>query len=490
MKLTNSNGDLSLGSLLDAAQKVEDYTSMSLFQYAKRAVVNSRVFITRNLASEEILTPLMLNTMNLYTGLIMTALSMNRQISATRRVRDAMSVVATESFDIPDQPAIYTRDLMNSFFGSKFSDGIDKSQDAQSEAIIEEAVDANTNRTPHYEDTEELEKEVAERMVDESAEEAGINEDEDISTSTEMKKKDTSDPIHAPRTVNEVIDAVDKNVDKRLKEFEKRNKESNRGRSSVHPDVDGLRPDDPGDYFDDVTEPGPLGGVSKAQVADPEPRNVNLPSGRIIQINFGNIGGDKNHGFMINLLLQLSPRFIPEDVAAQFIKMNFTPSIKQRWMQVSAGEISFISDFIMGMDRRKQRRKAMKQDKDGLLREMIERQENSLSNSWLKLAFIQPDRQNIANTILIFDKTTFEKACSNAGLRFKNYNQRQKFFSKTFSMMIHVVDPMFNKVTTYYHGLDAVSEFTFDQIKRNSKTENVDLMQVMKSYAQGMAPKF
>lgn len=479
MKLTNSNGDLSLGSLLDAAQKVEDYTSMSLFQYAKRAVVNSRVFITRNLASEEILTPLMLNTMNLYTGLIMTALSMNRQISATRRVRDAMSVVATESFDVPDQPAIYTRDLMNSFFGSKFSDGIDKSQDAQSEAIIEEAVNANTNRTPHYEDTEELEKEVAERMVDESAEEAGIDDDNtNLSPSMATKKP----------TGNDLLNAVEKKIEEGFKKERERN--NNNKRSSVHPDVDGLRPDDPGDYFDDVTEPGPLGGVSKAQVADPEPRNVNLPSGRIIQINFGNIGGDKNHGFMINLLLQLSPRFIPEDVAAQFIKMNFTPSIKQRWMQVSAGEISFISDFIMGMDRRKQRRKAMKQDKDGLLREMIERQENSLSNSWLKLAFIQPDRQNIANTILIFDKTTFEKACSNAGLRFKNYNQRQKFFSKTFSMMIHVVDPMFNKVTTYYHGLDAVSEFTFDQIKRNSKTENVDLMQVMKSYAQGMAPKF
>ena len=479
MKLTNSNGDLSLGSLLDAAQKVEDYTSMSLFQYAKRAVVNSRVFITRNLASEEILTPLMLNTMNLYTGLIMTALSMNRQISATRRVRDAMSVVATESFDTPNQPAIYTRDLMNSFFGSKFSDGIDKSQDAQSEAIIEEAVDANTNRTPHYEDTEELEKEVVERMVDESAEEAGIDDDDtNLSPSMATKKP----------TGNDLLNAVEKKIEEGFKK--ERERTNNNKRSSVHPDVDGLRPDEPGDYFDDVTEPGPLGGVSKAQVADPEPRNVNLPSGRIIQINFGNIGGDKNHGFMINLLLQLSPRFIPEDVAAQFIKMNFTPSIKQRWMQVSAGEISFISDFIMGMDRRKQRRKAMKQDKDGLLREMIERQENSLSNSWLKLAFIQPDRQNIANTILIFDKTTFEKACSNAGLRFKNYNQRQKFFSKTFSMMIHVVDPMFNKVTTYYHGLDAVSEFTFDQIKRNSKTENVDLMQVMKSYAQGMAPKF
>ena len=121
---------------------------------------------------------------------------------------------------------------------------------------------------------------------------------------------------------------------------------------------------------------------------------------------------------------------------------------------------------------------------------MLEHKDNSVFNSWLKLAFVTPDKQNIANTILIFEKSIFDKSCSNAGLKFTNYSSRQKFFGQTMSMMIHVVDTMFNKVYTYYNGLSAVSEFTFDQIKRNSRMENVDLMQIMKNYAQGMAPKF
>ena len=93
-------------------------TSMSLFQYTKRSMINSRVFITDNLMSEEILNPLMLNTMNLYVGLILTALSMNQYISDTKKVRDLISTVATESFDkVPDDLPKYTSELLDTYFG-------------------------------------------------------------------------------------------------------------------------------------------------------------------------------------------------------------------------------------------------------------------------------------------------------------------------------------------------------------------------------------
>ena len=63
-----------LSSVIENLQNIDERTSMSLFQYTKRSMINSRVFITDNLMSEEILNPLMLNTMNLYVGLILTAL--------------------------------------------------------------------------------------------------------------------------------------------------------------------------------------------------------------------------------------------------------------------------------------------------------------------------------------------------------------------------------------------------------------------------------
>ena len=121
---------------------------------------------------------------------------------------------------------------------------------------------------------------------------------------------------------------------------------------------------------------------------------------------------------------------------------------------------------------------------------MIDRKENSLSNFWLKLAQVTPERQNIANTILIYEKRTFDRACSDSGVNFKTYSSRQKFFNNTMSMMVVVVDTMYNKVTMYYHGITDPSVFTFEQMKKNAKTEATDILAMMKNYAQGMAPRF
>lgn len=384
MQLTNSNGELSIGGLFEAMRVMEDNTSMSLFQYTRRSIINSRVYIENTLSTEDVLTPLMLNIMNLYTGLILTAMDMNRYISSTKKVRDAMAVVATESLSDTKDVKMLNERLEDFFLGHQASrlSPASRQHILGMESLVDDILDAD-------------------------------------------KKHQKSSGISEMRDT---------------------------------------------------------------QIINEKPTELTLPSGRIIQVDFGN--ASSKNTLRISLFLQLSPRFIPTDVAKAFVGMNFTPSIRQRWLQMSAGEISFFKDFLMGQDMRRQRLKARRDDKSGALQDMIDRQENSLSNAWLKMATITPERQNIANTILIFEKNSFDKACSTSGLSFNDYNNRQRFFSKTFAMMLCVVDPMFNRVTMYYHGLPAVSTFTFDQLKRNSKTDAVDLSSIMKTFAQGMAPKF
>lgn len=391
MQLTNTTGELSLGGILDAIQTFEDATSTSLFQYTKRAVIMSRVFIEKNLAGEEILTPLMLNIMNIYTGLIMTALNMNQYVYGSKKVRDAMSVVATES--LSEAPADLQSKFNDYFLGS------------QAKLMLSD----RSKRELH----------------------AGMEGISDINL--------------------------------------------------THSD---------GTPFGGNEYPTSIGSVKDAGIVPNDIKETTLPSGRVIAVDFGANKGANGGTFKVNMYLQLLPTFIPTDVAHQFIEMNFTPSVRQRWMQVSAGEISFFKDFLLGQDRRRKRFKALRDDKTGALKEMVERQENNLSSSWLKLAQVTPERQNIANTILIFEKNSFDRACNNAGLKFKDFNSRQKFFNKTFSMIVATVDPMYNRIEMYYHGLNAMSTFTFDQMKKNSKTEAVDLMAMMKTFANGMAPKF
>lgn len=388
MQLTNSQGEISFGGLVEAVRTIEDATSMSLFQYTRRSIIQSRVYIENTLSNEEILTPLLFNIMNLYTGLILTAVNMNRYVHGTKKVRDMMSTVATESIMRPSDVKM-VEERLNDFFlghGTRHLSSFSKRQIVGNEAL-------------DYGDADD-------ELVE-------LNDDQDV---------------------------------------------------------------------------GRFESAQGGRVINEKAMEVTIPGAREIQVEFG--GGDSRSSVKVNLLLQLSPYFIPTDVASAFVGMNFTPSIRQRWMQMSAGEISFFKDFLMGQDLRKQRLRARKDDKSGALEDMIERQENALSNSWLKLATVTPERQNIANTIIIVDKNNFDRACSKAGLRFKDYNSRQKFFSKTFAMMLVTVDPMWNRIDMYYHGLPAVSQFTFAQMKKADKGDAVDLTSIMKTFAQGMAPKF
>lgn len=372
MALVNNNGDITFGGLVNLVQNIEDATAMSLPQYAKRAIINSRVFIQKELAGEDVLTPLLLNISNIYCGFILTAYDMNQYVTSSRSVRQLMEITATESFsDQPDEDVINVD--VDQIIGNYFGD-------------------------------------------------------------------------LAPK-------------------------------KSTIPQMVEWKPS---------SEVGTVGNKTGASFVD-IPKNVNIPQGRIIEVKFGDAKNGK--GFSIQLYLQLTPKFVPSEVMEQFVAINFTPSFRQRWMQASVGEISFINDLIFSADLVKKRRMALKRDKEGILKGMLDRQDNNLASAWLKLTQVTPERQNIANSIMIVDEQKFKRFCNNVGMKFENYSSRQKFFNRTFTMMLCTVNPMDNTVTMYYHGLDAVGSYTFRQLETNSQPNSFDLSQIMRSYAQGMAPK-
>lgn len=389
-QIVNNNGDLSFGSLVNFLNNggIEDRTGSSLFQYTRRTIINSRVFIDDTLRGEDILNPLMMNLMNLYAGLILTAINVDRQVTSTKTVRDSLSVVATEDYKVE-----FANDLMSKYF----------------EGCSIRSTMADPVTTP----------------ADPNAAAAPADEDE----SKGKKKNGESNPAdHDPQ---------------RNTETEYRTKE----------------------FMNDVP----------------------IPSGRIVQVTFDH----KDYGkFNVNLLIQLSPIYVPTDVSQQFIAIHFKPSISQRWLQMTAGEISFFTDFLLGNDLRRKRLDALRKDRTGILSEMIDRKENAISNMWMKIAQITPNRQNIANTILIYDDKNFAKACSSNGINFKNYANRQKFFNSTMSMIVVVVNPMYNRVDMYFNGMQHSSTFTFDQLKKNAKTEATDILAMMKQYANNGMIKF
>ena len=391
ISIFDKDNSISLDGLINAIQSANSPTSLT--EFAKQSMINSRVYIEKNLATDEILTPLMQNIMSLYCGLVFTAVNLNQNICGSKTVRDISSTVSSaEAFDARQKSNTFdsAMSLMKDYFvGSNKDKSLNRPY-----ASMKRNSDNDANRTQIISDN---------RQID------------NRNYSTKIDSKPSS-------------------------------------------------------------------------VIDPEPKSVSLPSGRILNIPMLT---DGKSSFNLQLLIQLFPFFIETDVAQEFINLNFTPSFWRRFTQFQAGEISFFKDFIFSCDLREKRMKALIKDKTGGLADMINKQKNAVASHWMNfLRKPGTEKINIASTILILNKNSVDKALHKNGIDLKSSSNRKKFFENSYCMMLVVVDQMYNEVDIYYNGIEAVSTFKYEQIKRESKKDSTDLVSIMKSYAQGLAPKF
>lgn len=415
----DKDNSISLDGLINAIQSANGPTSLT--ELAKQSMINSRVYIEKNLATDEILTPLMQNIMSLYCGLVFTAVNLNQNICGSKTVKDISSTVSSaEAFDAQQKSDTFdsTMGLMKDYFvGSNKDPMVNRPYVSMSRNSNHRNNNNNNNSNP--------------------------NKSNDIHNNTYYG--DTVQNLNPVNTFNTSSD--------------------NRNFStSVKYDM------------------------KPASIIDPDPKSVNLPSGRILNIPMLT---DANTMFNLQLLIQLFPFFIETDVAQEFINLNFTPSFWRRFTQFKAGEISFFKDFIFSCDLRDKRMKALIKDKTGGLADMINKQKNAVASHWMNfLRKPGTEKVNIASTILILNRNSVDKTLNKSGIDLKNISNRKRFFENSYCMMLALVDQMYNEVTIYYNGIEAVSTFKYDQIKRESKKESTDLVSIMKSYAQGLAPKF
>lgn len=194
----------------------------------------------------------------------------------------------------------------------------------------------------------------------------------------------------------------------------------------------------------------------------------------------------------VYMYVQLVPYILKTEVAEQFMGLNFTPTLAQRVQQLKAGEIGFIKDFIFAKDLIKKQSTALKKDNTGIVNEMLIRQRNSLFRYVAGLTNFLPERHNLANAIMILDKQTFDRTCRDAHIDFDNYISRNKFFLKTFSMVMCVVDPMYGTMKMYFAGIPTVGTYSYTMINKigSKGKDSFDLKEVMTAFSQGQAPRF
>lgn len=221
-----------------------------------------------------------------------------------------------------------------------------------------------------------------------------------------------------------------------------------------------------------------------------ESRELSLSSGRIVEFEFEGPQGRRK----INIPVHMVPKIIPDEVAEQFIALNFTLDKAKRYLQVLAGEKSFFKDFIFQMDLLKKRTDALKKDTSGVLYDMLKYSDNKAAKAIREntKAIIDANTkpQNMANTVLIYDKASFMSYAHDAGLKWSDANAREKFFNKSMSFMVVLIDPVYNVSEYYWSGFEFSATYTAKQLKAAKSKDSYDLKDIMTAFTQGVSPKF
>ena len=216
-----------------------------------------------------------------------------------------------------------------------------------------------------------------------------------------------------------------------------------------------------------------------------------IPSGKLLEVTFTN-PNNPDHKITLNLLVQLAPYIVPEQLAVQFIVKDHVPGFFQRLIQWRTGEISFLKDFILNDDIVKKREKLLKLDPSGTFASMMWDQQSSRGKALGNLSLDKADRaRNIASSVLIFNQDTVSRAKAECGIDITDESDRNRYFATTFALMIVVVDMLYNQVTFYYNGISDSGTFSFEQLKVSNKGgSSTDLVTVMNALNQGRSPKF
>ena len=429
-----ADGVSSLTDLVAMVKGMKDRSVSSLTKFTKDANIIGRVYIEENIARDDIAVPLMGVLNQMYVSYILTALHLDQLVVGGRTVREVIGAVSSEGY-------VDAAEFIESCFGE---DMMDKPMPSL-EASLSKMED----------DTQRL---ICGRLIELDL--MGL-------FSVETTEGSISDRESSGKS------KVDGNTIGHSTSY--------KSSHTVEREAS-----NPGKTKDSKVS----GDDSQTQTSFDERETVQSSTDSTQSRKFQS--AQKLQSFKAYIYVQMIPYILDASTMHSFFDFNFLPGFLRRWKQMRAGEIKFFRDFIFAKDLIEKQRQKIKEDKSGILVDMMLRQKNKLATWVMRVAGLAPTNYNAASSIFVVSKQAFDAACANAHIDFSSNATRQTFFSKTFTMMLLVVDPLYGTMELYLNGLDVVGKYTFDMINRVGAKgkDSFDLKQIMQSLNQGMTPKF
>lgn len=208
---------------------------------------------------------------------------------------------------------------------------------------------------------------------------------------------------------------------------------------------------------------------------------ANLAVGKMLMVEIS----DGCHRATIPVSVRLQASSLPTERLAHILTSGTQDiSIKERWKQMTSGEIEMVNDFILNNDLVEAHRKNLKADSAGIYSEILKRRRGNF------LSAIVSGNPSVAtaSNIAVISRETANQMELLANGKLSNPKVRERIFEKTSLMLINVVDAADSRVTIYSRGIAMATEYGARDLRSASAGTGPNVSDVLKAYQLGTSP--
>lgn len=174
----------------------------------------------------------------------------------------------------------------------------------------------------------------------------------------------------------------------------------------------------------------------------------------------------------------------PDNIRDLLTVGSHDTTARARWRDIRAGRLKFWRDGIFAMDRIDAYAQSAIRDKSGYLKEVQKRSGKGAA----AFALTGTPSPSNASALMMLHEDTVMSLYRQDGVDLDNYKQRQQIFERTYSMIICVVSPEWESATFYYRNIEKATKVSAADMKRSTRGNGSDIMELMKVYMSGSAP--
>jgi len=190
---------------------------------------------------------------------------------------------------------------------------------------------------------------------------------------------------------------------------------------------------------------------------------------------------DKDSTITIPVTIRLNPVYVPNDVLDGILGASKARhSLMNRLDDLRSGNISFVKDFLLNMDLRKEHQRLLMKDPTGMYYEVSTKVNKAIRNyatqgvkgygAFYNMAIISEDDAKRMETAL--------------GGSFTKKRIRDKLFARNYVTIMAVVDREWERVTFYTRDIDAFGTISFEMLKDKKASNDRDMMSLLQSVSK------